>query len=52
MNLKEGTIDWHAVHASLEAINYKGTATVELAGGDGDYLKDVNRRFEQILSGE
>jgi len=52
MNLKEGTIDWHAVHASLEAINYKGTATVELAAGDGDYLKDVNRRFEQILSGE
>ena len=52
MNLKEGTIDWHAVHAALEAINYKGTATVELAGGDGDYLKDVNRRFEQILGGE
>jgi L-ribulose-5-phosphate 3-epimerase len=52
MPLKEGTIDWHAVHASLEAINYKGTATVELAGGDADYLKEVNRRFEQILSGE
>lgn len=51
-NLKEGTIDWHAVHAALEAIQYKGTATVELAGGDGDYLKEVNRRFEQILSGE
>jgi L-ribulose-5-phosphate 3-epimerase len=52
VGLKEGQIDWHAVHASLEAINYKGTATVELSGGDGDYLKDVNRRFEQILSGE
>ena len=50
--LKEGQIDWHAVHASLEAIGYKGTATVELAGGDGDYLKEVNRRFEQILRGE
>jgi L-ribulose-5-phosphate 3-epimerase len=50
--LKEGTIDWRAVHASLEAINYKGTATVELAAGDADYLKEVNRRFEQILSGE
>jgi len=52
MPLKEGAIDWHAVHASLEAIGYKGTATVELSGGDGDYLKEVNRRFEQILSGE
>jgi hexulose-6-phosphate isomerase len=49
--LKEGQIDWHAVHASLEAIGYKGTATVELSGGDGDYLKEVNRRFESILSG-
>src|SRR5580692_5792750 len=52
MPLMEGTIDWHAVHAALEAINYKGTATVELPGGDRDYLKEVNRRFEQILSGE
>jgi hexulose-6-phosphate isomerase len=49
--LKEGQIDWKAVHASLEAVGYKGTATVELAGGDGDYLKEVNRRFESILSG-
>jgi L-ribulose-5-phosphate 3-epimerase len=52
MPLKEGTIDWRAVHAALEAINYKGTATVELPGGDAEYLKEVNRRFEQILSGE
>jgi L-ribulose-5-phosphate 3-epimerase len=52
VSLKEGQIDWHAVHASLDAIQYKGTATVELAPGDGDYLKEVNRRFEQILSGE
>jgi L-ribulose-5-phosphate 3-epimerase len=52
MPLKEGAIDWRAVHAALEAIKYKGTATVELPGGDADYLKEVNRRFEQILSGE
>jgi L-ribulose-5-phosphate 3-epimerase len=51
VGLKEGQIDWPAVHASLEAIGYKGTATVELAAGDGDYLKEVNRRFEQILGG-
>jgi L-ribulose-5-phosphate 3-epimerase len=52
VSLKEGQIDWHAVHASLEAIKYKGTATVELPGGDADYLKEVNRHFEQILNGE
>jgi len=52
VNLKEGQIDWHAVHAALEEIKYKGSASVELSGGDGEYLKEVNRRFEQILSGE
>ena len=52
MALKEGTIDWHAVYGALAEINYKGTATVELPGGDGGYLKEVNHRFEQILSGE
>jgi len=25
---------------------------VELNGGDGDYLAEVNRRFEKILSGQ
>jgi hexulose-6-phosphate isomerase len=50
--LREGEIDWHAVHAALAGVGYKGTATVELPSGDGVYLKEVNRRFEQILSGE
>jgi hexulose-6-phosphate isomerase len=49
--LLEGEIDWKAVHAALAEIGYQGTATVELSGGDGEYLKEVNRRFEKILSG-
>lgn len=49
--LLEGEIDWKAVHAAFGEIGYRGTATVELSGGDGDYLKEVNRRFEKILSG-
>ena len=49
--LLEGEIDWSAVHAALADIGYRGIATVELSGGDGDYLKEVNRRFERILSG-
>ncbi|HEV2447153.1 MAG TPA: sugar phosphate isomerase/epimerase family protein [Candidatus Sulfopaludibacter sp.] len=49
--LLDGEIDWRAVHAALEEIGYRGTATVELPGGNADYLKEVNRRFERILSG-
>jgi L-ribulose-5-phosphate 3-epimerase len=49
--LLEGQIDWKAVHAALADIGYQGTATVELSGGDGEYLKEVNRRFERILNG-
>jgi L-ribulose-5-phosphate 3-epimerase len=49
--LLEGEIDWSAVHAALADIGYRGTATVELPGGDGDYLKEVSRRVERILSG-
>lgn len=49
--LLEGEIDFKAVHAALAEIGYQGTATVELRGGDGDYLKEVNKRFEKILSG-
>lgn len=50
--LLEGEIDWRAVHDALRDIGYVGTATVELPGGDGAYLKDVNKRFERILSGD
>ena len=40
-----------SVHAALADIGYQGTATVELSGGDGEYLKEVNRRFDRILNG-
>ena len=51
VNLRDGEIDWKAIHAALTEIGYKGTATVELSGGEADYLKDVSRRFDQILDG-
>ena len=50
--LREGDIDWRAVHRALAEINFTGTATVELPGGDATYLKEVNRRFDQILNGD
>ncbi len=49
--LREGDIDWPAIYKALAEIGYRGTATVELAGGDEAYLREVNRRFELILSG-
>ncbi len=51
VNLRDGDVDWKAIHQALTEIGYKGDATVELEGGDATYLKDVNRRFEAILQG-
>lgn len=51
VGLGEGDIDWLAVHDALAAIDYRGTATVELDGGDAAYLGEVGRRFERILAG-
>jgi L-ribulose-5-phosphate 3-epimerase len=49
--LLEGDIDFKAIHAALLEIGYKGTATLELGGGNADYLKDVSGRFDKILNG-
>ena len=51
VNLREGEIDWKEVHAALNEIGYNGSATVELRGGDREYLADVSRRLDQILEG-
>ncbi len=51
VNLRDGEIDWKEIHAALTEIGFKGTATVELSGGDAAYLKDVSRRVDLILEG-
>ena len=51
VNLRDGDIAWKQIYAALHEIGYKGTATVELNGGDAGYLKDVSRRFDAILNG-
>jgi hexulose-6-phosphate isomerase len=52
VNLGEGEIDWKEVHKALADIGFKGTATVELSGGDEAYLREVSRRVDRILAGE
>lgn len=49
--LREGDIDWKAIHQALADIGYKGSATVELSGGNREYLQEVSRRFDLILAG-
>jgi len=50
--LGEGDIDWTAVYEALRDVGYEGTATLELEGGEGPYLKEMRRRFGLILTGE
>lgn len=47
--LREGDIDWKAVHQALADIGFRGTATVELPRGDRAYLQEVSRRVDLIL---
>jgi hexulose-6-phosphate isomerase len=49
--LREGAINWPEVYRALHEIGYTGSATVELERGDAAYLREVNRRFDLILSG-
>jgi hexulose-6-phosphate isomerase len=51
VNLRDGDIDWKAIHSAFASIGYKGSATVELSGGNADYLKDVSKRVDLILEG-
>jgi hexulose-6-phosphate isomerase len=50
--LGEGDVNWGSVYDALKEIGYKGTATVELEGGDSTKLKEIRRRFGLILSRE
>jgi hexulose-6-phosphate isomerase len=49
--LREGEIDWKEIYKALDEIGFKGSATVELPGGDAAYLHEVSRRVDLILTG-
>ena len=50
VNLGDGDVDWPAVTKALASFGYSGEATVELRGGDRDYLLDLSRRVDRLLS--
>ena len=49
--LLEGDLDWRAIYLALKDIDFHGTATVELPGGNEAYLKEVYKRLTMILNG-
>lgn len=49
VNLGEGDVDWPAVREAFAAIGYSGEFTVELRGGDRDYLMDLGQRVDRLL---
>lgn len=51
VNLGDGDVDWAAVREAFAEIGYAGSATVELQGGDGAYLRDVSRRVDRLMLG-
>ena len=49
VNLGEGDVDWPAVRQALADVGYNGEATVELPGGDREYLADLGQRVDRLL---
>jgi L-ribulose-5-phosphate 3-epimerase len=49
VNLGDGDLNWPAVHQAFAEIGYKGSAVVELEGGDEAYLRDVSKRVDRLL---
>ncbi len=49
VNLGEGDVNWPEVQKAFAEVGYDGAATVELRGGDREYLTDVGERVDRLL---
>ena len=49
VNLGEGSVNWPAVRQAFADVGYTGEATVELRGGDREYLADLGQRVDKLL---
>ena len=49
VGLGDGDVNWPEVRKAFAEIGYTGEATVELRGGDREYLTDVYQRVKRLL---
>ncbi len=49
VNLGDGDVNWPAVRQAFADVGYTGEATVELRGGDREYLADIGQRVDSLL---
>lgn len=49
VDLGDGDINWPEVRKAFAEIGYTGEATVELRGGNREYLTDVHQRVKRLL---
>lgn len=49
VGLGEGDVNWPEVQKAFAEVGYEGIATVELRGGDREYLADVGARVDRLL---
>lgn len=50
VDLGDGDVNWPEVRKAFAEIGYQGEATVELRGGDREYLTDVYQRVKRLLA--
>jgi hexulose-6-phosphate isomerase len=46
----DGGVNWPEIRKAFDAISYNGYVTVELKGGDREYLADVAQRVDKLLA--
>ncbi len=46
----DGGVNWPEIRKAFDAISYNGYVTVELKGGDREYLADVAQRVNKLLA--
>ena len=49
VNLGDGDVDWPAVRDAFADVGYNAEATVELRGGDREYLMELGQRVDRLL---
>jgi len=49
-NLLNGDVNWPEVTKALDEIRFEGFMTAEVKGGDQEYLSDLSKRMDKIIS--